>query len=340
MRIRTTVAACAGLLLVGSLAAPAEAAAGAGARAKRPVVLPMLAGGAGYAHAVNNNGDIVGTSKVASGAYHAVLWSGGRVRDLGTLGGHSSQAWDIDADGRIVGSSQDAAGDSHAVMWDNGNIIDLGLLDGIAADARSISNGVVVGTRNAFDSFHGRRAFVLRDGVSVDIDVPPGATADGVNDSGAVVGTFGFYDYGHPDFPYHQAFVWRDGVATKLGTLGGPGSVGTAINTFGQAVGLADDANGELLPFFWDGTTLRPLAAPATQTVTPTSINRSGAIAGSNGSTDRAVVWSSPTAAPVALPLPGGSVGSHAGDINDAGTVVGSANYLGPSYHSRPVVWR
>jgi probable HAF family extracellular repeat protein len=326
MQIRSTLAACAGFLLIGSLlAAPAQAAGNPGARAKRAVVLPMLSGGAGFAHAINNNGDIVGSSKLASGNYHAVLWSGGRVKDLGTLGGRNSDAWDIDADGRIVGSSQDAAGNSHAVMWFGGTITDLGLLDGLGADARGISNGVIVGTRYAFDSFNGRRAFVIRNGTAIDIAVPPGATADGVNDSGAVVGTYGFYDYGQPEFPFHQAYVWRDGVATTLGTFGGPGSTGTAINTPGHAVGLADDANGLPRPFFWDGTTLNTLSSPSTETLSPTSINRYDVVAGTNGTTNRAIVWSTPKAAPQPLPLPSGSVGTHAADINDSGTVVGYA---------------
>ncbi|GIF05218.1 hypothetical protein Asi03nite_27560 [Actinoplanes siamensis] len=316
------------------------AAASASARPKRATALPTLAGGAGYANAINNDGVVVGSSKLASGDWHAVSWSGGQIRDLGTLGGRNSQAWDIDADGRIVGSSQDAAGYNHAVSWSAGKITDLGLFGGLDTDARSTSNGVIVGTRLAFDSFNGRRAFVLHNGVAIDIDVPPGATADGVNDSGAVVGTYAFQDFGHPEFPNHQAYVWRDGTVTTLGTFGGSGSIGSAINAPGHVVGTADDASGWATPFFWNGTTKIPLAAPADESVTPTSINRYDVVAGTNGNADRAVIWSTPGSAPQQLPLPNGSSGSHAGDINDSGAVVGNATYVSPTYHSLPVVWR
>jgi hypothetical protein len=33
-------------------------------------------------------------------------------------------------------------------------------------------------------------------------------------------------------------------------------------------------------------------------------------------------------------------VGTHGGDINDLGVMVGYATYLGPPFHLRPVVWR
>ncbi|HEU4885307.1 MAG TPA: hypothetical protein VFT45_23830 [Longimicrobium sp.] len=69
---------------------------------------------------------IVGHSQTSSGATHAFLWNGGRMRDLGTLPGHvASEALDISGSGIIVGSSTDRAGNTRACMWIDGSVVDL-----------------------------------------------------------------------------------------------------------------------------------------------------------------------------------------------------------------------
>ena len=45
------------------------------------------------ATAINERGDVVGESSTDSGDRHAVVWSGGSVRDLGTLGGSWTRPW-------------------------------------------------------------------------------------------------------------------------------------------------------------------------------------------------------------------------------------------------------
>ena len=60
--------------------------------------LGTLGGSVSVAYGINNGGQIVGESKIASGAFHAVLWENGTMTDLGTLGGPNSVAFGINGD--------------------------------------------------------------------------------------------------------------------------------------------------------------------------------------------------------------------------------------------------
>jgi probable HAF family extracellular repeat protein len=98
------------------------------------------------AWAINDRGQVVGTSSTPAGGQHAFLWQDGIVTDLGTLGGLFSAARAINNRGQIVGVAEDANGDAHAVLWENGAIIDLGTLGGPSSQARAINDrGQIVG---------------------------------------------------------------------------------------------------------------------------------------------------------------------------------------------------
>ena len=57
--------------------------------------------------AINEQGQVVGTSKTAGDEWHAFLWENGGRWDLGTLGGNRSEAVAMTGQGQMMGQEQD-----------------------------------------------------------------------------------------------------------------------------------------------------------------------------------------------------------------------------------------
>lgn len=77
--------------------------------------------GLGYATALNESGQVVGSS-----GGRAFLYSGGVTSDLGTLGGNNSTAYGINNNGQIVGVSTTSNGTTRAFIYSEGTMRDLG----------------------------------------------------------------------------------------------------------------------------------------------------------------------------------------------------------------------
>ncbi|MBX3382636.1 MAG: hypothetical protein KF864_03905 [Phycisphaeraceae bacterium] len=89
--------------------------------------LPLLGGANGRANNINELGEIVGFSEMATGQNRAAVWRNGQVSSLGTLGG-SSFATDNNNDNVIVGYFIDNRNQQRACVWLNGNMLDLNSL--------------------------------------------------------------------------------------------------------------------------------------------------------------------------------------------------------------------
>ncbi|MHB8644142.1 MAG: choice-of-anchor D domain-containing protein [Gaiellaceae bacterium] len=208
-----------------------------------PQPLPLLSTPRepGWAFGVNDAGQIVGSEdaylcsadrKTCTGGLFAVLWSGGTVRNLGTLAGppcaDGSAPHCGDSEARAINSSSEVVGasivgnTSHAFSWQNGVMQDLGTLDTrtgdqVGAIALALNDaGVVVGassfaTRSRCSS--DSAAFIYRDGAMHNLeDFLPAAdkgwqfvAATGISNTGDVVG-WGF----PPDSCGETAFLLRE----------------------------------------------------------------------------------------------------------------------------------
>ncbi len=79
----------------------------------RVVILPSLGGGWTWPDAINDRGQVVGSSTAIDGAQHLFLWDReGGMRDLGPVDGRAS----INKEGQIAGTMRDPNGERRAFV--------------------------------------------------------------------------------------------------------------------------------------------------------------------------------------------------------------------------------
>jgi probable HAF family extracellular repeat protein len=200
--------------------------------------------------AINNSGQITGTAY--SGAdpslpYHAFLYTAGTMQDLQTLGGANSGALGINDNGQVAGYSDLAASVgqpvvTQAFLYSGGVMKSLGsLIDGGSSDGTGINDlGAVVGDSAAPITNPPAKHVVVFSGGNI--------TDLGNNDSGQITGSYYLANNSN------HAYIYTAGTLNDLGTLGGANSAAVAINSAGEAVGVADLGGGVSHAFIFDGT--------------------------------------------------------------------------------------
>jgi probable HAF family extracellular repeat protein len=239
------------------------------------------------AHAVNNATEVTGGDLMSSGAFRWAPAAGmNAVRALNGCCGSAGFA--INRWGDIAGASSFPGGGEegyHAFVWKGTTFVDIGDLGGPRSAAESINNvGQVAGW----------------------------------SITGAPTSTFW-------PAPLHlrRAFFWteRDGIM-DIGTLGGAWSTPTAMNDFGEVVGLSETPAGAAHGFHWTRERGMTDLGPGT----PTAMNNMGQVSGDiviDGQL-HAVVWTS-TGRVVLDP------NATARDINHQGQIAGGT--VGPGSH-------
>ncbi len=210
--------------------------------------------------AINSSGQVTGTVIVPAGGYHAFLFSGGVLQDLGTLNATGNgnivavaSGMALNDSGTVVGSLVDGTTDefSQGFIYANGTMSVLTNPAGEALCSPSGINtdGLIVGS--CWSTGHGliymNGAGQEQNGVGVFY---------GVNNAGQVVGMNGD----------SKAVLYESGAYSLIPELSGQqfaSSAATGINNAGEVVGISKKATGSgnyLLWTYSNGTT-QPLPA-------------------------------------------------------------------------------
>ncbi|GAA4452140.1 hypothetical protein [Phytohabitans houttuyneae] len=132
----------------------------------------------------------------------------------------------------------------------------------------------------------------------------------------------------------YQAVIWHNGAGTLVMLPGDLEESLTDVNTTGTAVGwsyIGGEGNAHPVPYVYRDGTVSQL--PGVRSGSAYAINDDGVIVGADDE-GYAVRWPSATEQPTRLPMPPGTKGARASDIDEDGTVVGAV--IGDD---RPYVW-
>jgi probable HAF family extracellular repeat protein len=293
---------------------------------------------AGYGNAINNWGDVVGssltfdpvnfnTTRPALFANHQVLRFHSMPLETPPL--DSGEANAINDAGVAAGDASGAKGPTHAARFAPDGTTDLGTLGGANSVALGINNlGQIVGyadTASVGPAYNYQiHAALWANGTVTDLGTLPGGDASyayHINDQGTAAG----YAYA-ADFSMH-AVLFAQGRVIDLGIPpGGASSSAYGINNLGQAVGIADFGQGSgHAALFANGTITDLGTLPGGTLSAAVAINNLGQAVGwsdnGTGST-RPVLFAAGRV--IDLGIFDGVVDSLPAAINDLGQVTGT----------------
>lgn len=319
--------------------------------------LGTLPGGtSSIAAALNNKGEVVGTSTQTSAngvsTDQAFVWKNGQMTALGILpGGRASRAAGIGEGEQICGNSDNGNGE-RAFLYMNGTLMEISPLPN---DVSSTATGINASGQVALSSYPDgptpppnsyqilpSRAAVYDKGTLTEIRIPAGDTAinpSAINAAGQVVGT------SINQNKVSRAFLYQNGSFSFLGMLPGDGySEASALNANSQAVGSSSvqtgtDSSGQNptvvshAALFTGGKVVGLGLLPGDTDSVANAINDREQIVGtsSGGGTRRAFRYSAGAIADLngLLPAASGWTLIDAVGINNAGQICGTGQHNG-----------
>ena len=244
--------------------------------------------------AVNNIGQMGGFSTVSLSSTKTAITSSAvpsiTITNLHTqggalLGGYSgSYAAGINESGQVVGQALRTNITAYVpfIAANGGTMIEINPLGGTAGGtARDINNAgqVVGGAYTAGNTAN--HAYVYNTSNSSGTDIGAlitGSTtseAFAINDAGQVAGAYNTPGYAQ------RAFLYSNGSATDLGTLGGTNAKATGINDAGKVVGWSYTAgNAAIHAFQYSGGVMSDIGTLAGGRTEANGINNAGQIVG------------------------------------------------------------
>jgi probable HAF family extracellular repeat protein len=161
--------------------------------------LGSLGGTSGGVTALNNRGQVVGTSNLPGDlTFHPFLSNNGKkMQDLGTFGGDTGEADSVNDAGEVVGVADFPGNQLHdAFLWKKGKMKDLGNLGKTSHAYKINSRGQIVGGSRINDAGEIHAFLWENGGPMVDLNtlIPPGSPLQltfgfSMNDRGEIAGT-------------------------------------------------------------------------------------------------------------------------------------------------------
>ncbi len=214
---------------------------------------PSLFHSGTQAYGINNAGEVVGTGYINSSTFHAFLYTGGKMKDIGPAGAFQAIAYAVNNSGQIVGTYSLNSGASGTFLFTNGKMSLLGNPAGSSGAFGVAINdhGEIAGS--LFPGIGGSHAASFSNGAWTDLGSFPGAQGTGanaINTAGQIVGTAIFPPTYKPFKPgKHVPVISTAGGLVDLNTLIPTGTGFTLtdavdINNSGQILCDATNASG------------------------------------------------------------------------------------------------